>query len=241
MFYEERYRNIVVLTGAGVSVASGLRPYRGPGGLWEEGDAARLAAVQAVRDDLTAVWRLFGELRIKALSAVPNAAHRALADWQRRCVATGREFVLLTQNVDGLHQRAGSTDVVELHGSAFRTRCSSCSLEPFLDHEAHATEVPRCPACNAGLRPDVVMFDEPLPVPAEWRAKKSLRTCDLFLAAGTSGTVSPASNFVRAAEYVGAHTVLVNLEAMEPRNPAFREERLGPAEELLPKLLQTGK
>jgi len=238
---DPRHRRIVVLTGAGVSVASGLRPYRGPGGLWAEAaGAATAATARAVQGDPAAVWRLFGELRRQARAAAPNAAHLALADWQRRCLSGGRELVILTQNIDGLHQRAGSPDVVELHGSAFRTRCTSCKIAPFPDEAPHPGAVPACPACGAPLRPDVVLFDEPLPVEAERRAKNALRSCDLFVAVGTSGTVSPASSFVRAAEYAGAHTVLVNLEPMQPRDPAFLEERIGPAEVLLPQLLREG-
>ena len=99
--------------------------------------------------------------------------------------------------------------------------------------------VPACPDCGSALRPDIVLFNEPLPVEAEWRVKRSLRDCDLFIAVGTSGTVSPAANFVRGAEYAGARTVLVNLTPMMPPNPYFQEEYLGKAEELLPFLLSS--
>ncbi|MBI4952302.1 MAG: NAD-dependent deacylase [Myxococcales bacterium] len=233
----QRYRHIVVLTGAGISVASGLRPYRGPGGLWLEAGVAALATPQALAERPADVWRLFGPLRALAKGAQPNAGHAALAAAEARL--TDAEFTIITQNIDGLHQRAGSRNVIELHGSAFRTRCSdaACELKPFDDHDAHAESVPPCPRCSSVLRPDVVLFDEALPGGAEWHAKRALRDCDLFLAVGTSGTVSPASNFVRAAEFALARTVLVNLEPMKPRHPAFDEEYLGRAEELLPVLL----
>jgi NAD-dependent deacetylase len=233
----DRYRNIVVLTGAGVSVASGLRPYRGPGGLWEEAGVAELATPAALVERPEEVWRLFGPLRTQARAAQPNAAHHALAALERRL---GPDVVtLITQNVDGLHQRAGSSNVLELHGTAFRSRCSSaaCDLAPFDDEDPHLGPAPRCPRCGAVLRPDVVLFDEAIPGGAEWQAKRALRDCDFFLAVGTSGTVSPASNFVRAAEYASARTVLVNLEPMQPRHPAYDEEYLGRAEEILPMLL----
>lgn len=234
----ERYSNIVVLTGAGVSVASGLRPYRGPGGIWEEEGVADLATPASLQDTPEKAWALFGGLRLQAGAAAPNAAHLALAAAEQR-LAPDRRWTLVTQNVDGLHQQAGSRDVVELHGSVLRTRCSaaSCDLQPFHDEDAHTGPAPRCTRCGAVLRPDVVLFDEPIPVDAEWRVKRALRDCDLFLAVGTSGTVSPASSLVRGAEYAGARTILVNLEPMKPRHPAYDEEYLGRAEDILPLLL----
>ena len=233
----DRYREVVVLTGAGISVASGLRPYRGPGGLWEEAGVAELATAESMAQRPADVWKLFGPVRRQARAANPNAAHSALAETERRLSAAA--FTIITQNIDGLHQRAGSSNVVELHGSIFRTRCTdpACDLEPFDDEDPHVGELPRCPRCSSTLRPDIVFFDEPLPGGAEWRAKRALRDCDFFMAVGTSGTVSPASNFVRSAEYARARTVLVNLEPMSPRNPAYDEEYLGKAEELLPHLL----
>ncbi|APR78729.1 NAD-dependent protein deacetylase of SIR2 family protein [Minicystis rosea] len=227
----------MVLTGAGVSVASGLRPYRGPGGLWEEAGVAQLATPEALAERPGEVWRLFGSVRVAARAAHPNAAHEALAAVERRLGEAA--FTLVTQNIDGLHQRAGSRNVIELHGSVFRTRCNtaSCDLAPFEDDDPHAESVPACPRCGGVLRPDVVLFDEPIPGGVEWQAKRALRDCDLFVAVGTSGTVSPASNFVRAAEFARARTVLVNLEPMKPRHPAYDEEYLGPAEALLPVLL----
>ena len=147
-----------------------------------------------------APWRAFGPLREAALDARPNAAHYALARLEERLQGSAT-VTIITQNVDGLHQRAGSQDVVEFHGTLRRTRCSNpdCSSEPF-DDDAVPVELPRCGVCNAPLRPDIVLFDEAIPVDAEWRAKKAIRDCNLFIAVGTSGTVSPASNLVRAAE-----------------------------------------
>jgi NAD-dependent deacetylase len=229
------YREIVVLTGAGVSVASGLPTYRGAGGLWKTSNVESFATAEALRTSPERVWDFFSDVRSKIAAAPPNAAHRALAAAEARLDATQR-LTILTQNVDGLHQLAGSKRVVELHGTLRQSRCTSCDYAREEDL-GRSTPCPCCPDCSAPLRPAVVLFEEALPVDAEWESKKVLRDCDLFLAVGTSGTVSPASNFVRAAEYAGARTIYVNLEPMQPSNPAFRELLLGRAEELLPELL----
>jgi NAD-dependent deacetylase len=144
-----------------------------------------------------------------------------LAEAEQRLV--GRAFTIITQNIDGLHQRAGSANVIELHGSVFRSRCSNASCErlPFEDEDDPCDELPSCPDCGSVLRPDVVLFNEFLPGGVEWHAKRALRDCDLFVAVGTSGTVAPASNFVRSAKYAGARTVFVNGEPLHPRHPAY--------------------
>lgn len=234
----EGTRRIVVLTGAGISVASGLRPYRGPGGLWTDGpERMREATLAAAEKDPSATWRSFAPLRRAVQRATPNAAHHALRALEER-LDDSATLIGITQNIDGLHQAAGSRRVVELHGNLRRTRCSSarCSLEPF-DDGSDAATAPPCPLCGAPLRPDIVLFDEPMPAREEWESKRALRDCDLFLAVGTSGTVSPASNFVRSADYAGARTVYVNLEPLSPPNPAFHETVVGRAEEILPALL----
>jgi NAD-dependent deacetylase len=230
------YARIVVLTGAGVSVASGLPTFRGPGGVWQD-DVSWLSDAANLPDSLPSLWKFYGGRRGEVLAAQPNAAHFAIAKLQQQRQDMNT-ITLATQNVDGLHQRAGSRDVLELHGSIFRSRCtnSECSLLPFADEEV-PEGIPLCPVCRSVLRPDIVLFGEPLPIDEQWRAKRALRDCDLFIAVGTSGTVSPASNFVRSAAYAGARTILINLTPMEPRHPDFHEEYLGRAEELLPALL----
>lgn len=232
------YKRIVVLTGAGVSVASGLRPYRGPNGVWEEHDVARLGHVNALTQRPRDTWHLFGSMREPVLAARPNPAHVALARWESS-LRPDQEFLLITQNVDGLHQQAGSRNVSEIHGNIMYTRCSNfdCTLERFRDTATHQDRVPACTLCGQTLRPDIVLFGEALPVRPSWVAKRALRDCDLFLAIGTSGTVAPASNFARGAAYAGARTIYLNLEPMRERNPAFQEEYLGRAEELLPRLI----
>jgi NAD-dependent deacetylase len=177
-------------------------------------------------------------MREPVRAARPNPAHIALARWESSLRAE-QEFLLITQNVDGLHQQAGSRNVCEIHGNIMYTRCSNfdCTLERFLDTASHKDHVPTCSLCGQTLRPDIVLFGEELPVRPTWVAKRALRDCDLFLAIGTSGTVAPASNFARGAAYAGARTIYVNLEPMQERNPAFQEEHLGRAEDLLPRLL----
>jgi len=230
----DSYRHIVLLTGAGVSVGSGLPTYRGPGGLWEREDVARIVGARSLPGSLPNLWRLYSQRRALALGAAPNAAHTAIAALQR---ARPDAVTLLTQNVDSLHQRAGSPDVTELHGSAFRTRCTDpgCDLPPFPDDRLYES-VPTCPRCGEPLRPDVVLFGETLPEAALRRAQTALDKCDLFLAAGTSGTVWPAAAFVRLAAQAGARTVLVNLDAATG-SEEFDEVHLGKAEDILPVLL----
>lgn len=238
----DRYRQIVVLTGAGISVASGLRPYRGPGGWWtEHPEQETLATAKAAREDPMSTWRAFGSLRGAVAEASPNPAHLALAAAEAQR-PPGTTLTVITQNVDGLHGAAGSRNVIELHGNLSRTRCTNtdCDLEPFEDHAVPGT-LPRCPRCDAPLRPDVVLFDEPMAARPEWESKRILRDCDLFLAVGTSGTVSPASNFVRSAEYAGARTIFVNVEPLDPPYPAFQETVLGAAESVLPTLLHVAQ
>lgn len=234
------YHNIVILTGAGVSVASGIRPFRGPNSFWEELDPVECADRSILETNPLALWQLFGPLRLQLESTEPNAAHIHLAQIQTQ-LTPSQQLTFITQNIDELHQRAGSRNVIELHGSVHRTRCSNadCQLIPYVDNDSHTQQLPLCPHCNSPLRLDIVLFGEQIPVEAEWLAKRALRDCDLFIAIGTSGTVSPAANFVRSADYAGARTILINLESMVPKNPYFKEEYLGRAEELVPLLLKT--
>ena len=234
------HRNIVVLTGAGVSAASGLATFRGPGGIWDDAAIAECGHVDTFRARPERVWSLFGAMRRPVSAAAPNAAHEALARLERS-LRPDQRFTLITQNIDGLHQRAGSRRVVELHGNLRVTRCSNplCPLPAFVDERCHDGSVPRCPVCGSVLRPDIVLFGETLPREALVSARRALRDCDLFVAAGTSGTVVPAADFAACARYAGARTVYANLEPMVPPNPAFEQVHLGPAETLLPRLFTT--
>ena len=229
------YQRIVFLTGAGVSVASGLNAYRGPGGLWEQADIARIADADNLPGTLPDLWRLYSARRKNALAAQPNAAHTAIAKFQQRHAAEGR-VTLITQNVDNLHQRAGSADVLELHGSAFRSRCFNkmCRQEPFLDISL-PDGIPPCPTCGGPLRPDVVLFGESLSERILGHAVLAVQNSDLFITIGTSGVVWPAAAFAEIAANAGARTININVEPSH--NPAFQEEYLGPAERILPALL----
>jgi NAD-dependent deacetylase len=235
------YQRIVVLTGAGISVASGLRTFRGPDGLWKDEKVRRAAMVATLWTEPALSWWLFGAQRMPLRTAQPNAAHQALVRMEESMRAD-QQFLLITLNLDGLHQRAGSKKVLELHGNVTFTRCADtrCELAPFEDGEDHSDEVPHCPKCGSVLRPDIVMFGEYLPMDTLRQATRALHACDLFIAIGTSGGVVPASQFVELAEVAGARTICVNLDPMEPRNPAFHEEHLGRAEELLPRLCGMG-
>jgi len=234
------YGRIVILTGAGVSVASGLRPYRGPDGLWNDQDLVRLSHVDTLQSEPLALWRHWWAMRKIARAASPNPAHISIARFAVS-IEPGRTMSLITQNVDGLHSKAGSPSVIEFHGNALRTRCSrdGCSLESFEDPRCEGDEVPLCPLCGSLLRPDIVLFGEMIGPEADYRAKRALRDCDLFIAAGTSGTVQPAALFASWAALAGARTVWVNLEGppQQDSDHAFDEECLGRAEEVLPELL----
>jgi len=230
------YRHIVLLTGAGISAASGLPTYRGAGGLWTTHNVAQYATGEALKADPRGVWEFFARVRALIAAAAPNKAHVAIAQVEQTLRA-GQTLTVLTQNVDGLHQLAGSSNVVELHGSLRQSRCTRCDYVRTEELSSSPAECPACPSCSACLRAAVVLFDEFLDADVERSAKRALRECDLFLAVGTSGTVSPASNFVRAARHEGARTIYVNLEPMVPANPEFLEIVLGPADVVLPALL----
>jgi NAD-dependent deacetylase len=229
------YSHIVVLTGAGVSAASGLSTFRGPDGQWKH-ELLAVSDGRRIPELLPQMWEAYGKARQALPRFEPNAAHLALARWQQEWGGS-RSITLVTQNVDGLHQKAGSQGVIEIHGSLLETRCSNpaCPSEPFFDAAIY-DEVPACPVCGSPLRPNIVLFHEPLPARAIERVKEALGECDLFISIGTSGVVAPASDFVRAAARAGARTVSINLAANAENSP-FDEGIVGPAEEVLPQWL----
>lgn len=231
----QNYHHIVVLTGAGVSAASGLSTFRGPDGKWQH-ELLAVSDGRRILEMLPEVWRAYGKARAGLRDVEPNAAHFALAKWGQKW-GDSRQITLVTQNVDGLHQKAGSGDVIEIHGSLLETRCTDpdCVSKPFFDLEIPES-VPLCTLCGAPLRPNITLFHEALPLDALTRVKRALRDCDLFLSIGTSGVVAPASDFVRAASYAGARTIYLNLTPLEGESP-FGESILGRAEEILPEFL----
>jgi len=229
---------LLVLTGAGVSAESGLPTYRGSGGLWRSHAFERLASPEGFHADPALVWRFYSERREAALAAQPNAGHRALAEIERQM---GERFLLVTQNVDGLHRRAGSERLIEIHGRLLGTRCSRCRRPETPDQTAYPEgTVPRCDRCDGPLRPAVVWFGESLD-PAHLDAVDDFleRWSDgrlVFLAAGTSGAVWPAAGFVDLARTRGAETWLVNAERADNAG-RFDHVREGPSGTLLPSLL----
>ncbi|MFN7020853.1 MAG: SIR2 family NAD-dependent protein deacylase [Phycisphaerales bacterium] len=205
-------RHVVVITGAGVSAESGIRTFRDTmEGLWKEFDPVRLATPEAFAADPETVTRWYDWRRLGCLAAEPNPGHLALARLEHRLTETGRAFTLLTQNVDRLHHKAGSRNVVELHGSIIQWRCSRTGRtltpppEPF-------TALPPAPpfAPGASLRPDVVWFGEALPRHALDAAEQAVLTCDLFMSVGTSSVVYPAAGFAELARLRGATVIEVN-------------------------------
>jgi NAD-dependent deacetylase len=229
---------LLVLTGAGVSAESGLPTYRGSGGLWRSHAFERLASPEGFRADPALVWRFYSERREAALAAQPNAGHRALAEVEQRM---GERFLLVTQNVDGLHRRAGSERLIEIHGRLLGSRCSRCRRPETPDETSYPEgTVPRCDRCEGQLRPAVVWFGESLdPAHLEavdhflerWSGRRLV-----FLAAGTSGAVWPAAGFVDLARARGAETWLVNAERADNAG-RFDHVREGPSGTLLPALL----
>jgi NAD-dependent deacetylase len=232
----ERGERVFVLTGAGISAESGVRTFRDSGGLWEQYRFEEVASPDGWRKHPEVVWRFYAQRRAQAAACAPNAAHRALATLEG---TIGDQLFLCTQNVDDLHERAGSTRVVHMHGELMKSRCEVCSLSPFEDRTAHAS-IPLCP-CGARLRPHIVWFGE---VPFEMdRITQELDGCDLFVTVGSSGAVYPAAGFVSAvrarARAQGRHVKTVYIGPDEPDNGSeFDESRLGKAAEVLPQLFK---
>jgi NAD-dependent deacetylase len=207
-------RRIGVLTGAGVSAASGVPTFRGTDGLWRKVRAETLATPEAFENDPKLVWEWYDWRRQKIRDAQPNAAHDVLARWTRERPGV----TVITQNVDGLHERAGTERLVRLHGSIWRMRCwRHCPAAP-RDWHDDTTPLPnlppRCPHCGGLARPAVVWFGEALD-PEDVRLASEAAACDVFLAVGTSAIVYPAAGLVHAAKRHGAFTVEINVEATD--------------------------
>ncbi len=227
-------QRVVVLTGAGVSAESGVPTFRDAlTGLWATFDPRELATPSAFARNPRLVWDWYAQRRAQVSSVEPNAGHHALAELEQRVP----RFLLVTQNVDGLHARAGSRALVELHGNIARVRCSRD--DSIVEHwqEPDDDLPPRCPACGSFLRPDVVWFEETLPQAAIERAESAARDCDLMLVAGTSGEVYPAAalpHYVRAA---GARVVEVNPNAT-PLSALAHDTLRGRSAIVLPSLVR---
>jgi NAD-dependent deacetylase len=218
---------VLVLTGAGISAESGLPTFRDADGLWEGHDPTAVATPEAYAADPDLVHRFYDERRAALARVEPNAAHRALARLEEHL---GDDLLVVTQNIDDLHERAGSRHVLHMHGRLRSAWCVAC------DERSHWTgrlgDRPPCPACGRPhLRPDVVWFGE-VPHGME-QVERALWTTDLFVSIGTSGLVYPAAAFVQYAAVQGARTLELNLDASDTSD-AFDESRRGPATELVP-------
>lgn len=225
---DQDFGRIVVLTGAGISAESGLATFRGEDGLWEGHRVEDVATPEAFARDPALVHEFYNARRAQLREVEPNAAHLALAKLE---AAWPGQFLLVTQNVDNLHERAGSEKLIHMHGRNTVAWCLQCDgRSPWLDP---MSETSICPACRqeGALRPDIVWFGE---MPYEMdRIEDALRTCDLFVSIGTSGAVYPAAGFVQTARYCGAQTLEMNLEPSQG-SIFFDESRAGPAGELVP-------
>ncbi len=205
-------RNVAVLSGAGISAESGVPTYRGVGGIWEGFSAAELASAEGFARDPAKVWGWHNQRRMELAAVKFNTGHKALADLEAQVVARGGMFTLATQNIDGLHQAAGSQNVLELHGTILAIRCSQCTDKRHIAFEPVDDEVPRCGGCGAYMRPDIVWFGEQLPSDVWEAAARSAYECDVFMTIGTSAVVYPAAGLIEMAAGTGAKTIEVNLE-----------------------------
>jgi NAD-dependent deacetylase len=224
-------RSVAVLTGAGVSAESGVPTFRGADGLWKRHRAESLATPEAFARDPKLVWEWYDWRRAVLSGVKPNAGHYALAELEKRTP----NFTLITQNVDGLHEVAGSRNILRVHGSIWILRCLQCGREEE-DRRAPLPEIPPRCTCGGMLRPGVVWFGEALPTQVWRAAEAAARSCDLLLVIGTSALVYPAAGLAHLAKSSGARIVEINL-AETPLSREIDEFLLGPSGELLPRLI----
>ena len=228
-------RLTVALTGAGVSVESGIPPFRGKGGLWERFDPMEVAHIDSFLKNPARVWDLLLREMHHLLNTVrPAASHLGLARLER----AGLLSTVVTQNVDGLHQAAGNTDVIEFHGSFAESSCLDCGKRIPLARVSLETIPPRC-ACGGVLRPDCVFFGEMIPPQALSRSFDLAQTCGLMLVVGTSAVVQPAASLPGAARSAGARVVEINAEPTPLTGRMADYSLFGPAGEILGAVLES--
>ncbi len=233
-----KYKSVVVLTGAGISAESGLNTFRDQNGLWEGHSVDDVATPEGFQENPEMVYRFYNERRKQLLSdqVKPNAAHKALAHFEAEMLhEPDCQFTLITQNVDNLHEQAGSQNVIHMHGELLKARCLNTGRVHEITTDFDA-ETP-CPCCHLAhsLRPHIVWFGE-IPMHMD-KIDTAIAECDLFIAIGTSGHVYPAAGFVTQANDHLAHTVELNIEPSQQRN-AFKEHHYGLATKSVPAYLQ---
>lgn len=214
-------RAVAVSTGAGMSAESGLATFRDADGVWSKFNPSELATPHAFARNPTKVWEWYRLRRQNLASVTPHAGHEVLARWERRYA----DFTLITQNVDGLHERAGSKRLIELHGRLDQARCVQCGYT--IQGLDDLGPDPCCPACYERMRPGVVWFGEPLPEGAFEKAATAANRCDLFLVIGTSGVVEPAASLARIAREGGAAIIEINPNRTEITSLADLVFRVG--------------
>lgn len=222
---------VAAVTGAGISAASGIPTFRGKEGLWRKYKPEELANFAAFQKNPQLVWEWYAWRRKIVQKAQPNLGHYALVDMERLFP----EFILITQNVDNLHQRAGSKHIIELHGNITRSKCSRCG-KPYQPEVNPEQGIPACPECGGLIRPDVVWFGETLPEAAISRAQEAAMQSEVFFSIGTSAVVEPAASLPYIARGNGAYVVEINPDKT-PLTDVADEHLNGPADKILPALI----
>lgn len=227
-------RSVIASTGAGISVESGIDAFRGPGGIWTKYPPEEYATIDAFLANPAKVWGLWHELGKILFDVKPNPAHEALAELEAMELLSS----IVTQNVDNLHQDAGSQGVVEYHGNARRLKCMECrTTTPFAPEKKEYENVPHC-ACGGLLKPDVVMFGETIPPDAMMEAERLAQNCDVVIIVGTSAQVYPAAQLPVTAKHNGAYIIEANIEKTDFTNTITDAFLEGPAGQTLPKLIR---
>ncbi|XP_046386333.1 NAD-dependent protein deacylase sirtuin-5, mitochondrial-like [Ischnura elegans] len=249
----QKSKDVVILSGAGVSAESGVPTFRGDGGFWRKYQATNLATPGAFSRDPSLVWEFYHYRRELVLTKEPNPAHIAIAEFQKRYLSEGKQATIITQNIDGLHQRAGAQNVIEIHGSLFKTRCTKCGnvevnndspICPALkdkgapDPDANSADIkvedlPHCGNCKGLLRPHVVWFGESLFEDVLDEVAGHLNSCDLCLVVGTSSIVYPAAMFAPQVAARGVPVAEFNLETT-PATDNFQFHFEGPCGKSIP-------
>ncbi len=231
-----RSKSTVALTGAGISVDSGIPAFRGAQGLWEKYDPMDYASIEAFRRNPARVWGMLRELEALVLTARPNPVHHALAELE----SLGLLELVVTQNIDGLHQQAGSRAVVEFHGSGRRLVCLACGRS-LARSEVNLEDLPPRCSCGGLIKPDVVFFGEPIPQRALLAGMAAAQACTAMLVVGTSAVVAPASSLPVLAQSAGAKVIEVNLEPTPLTGQVADISLLAGGAEVLPRLVEMVK